>query len=80
MICEMNLMSAYSEFDIVNAFSVLVLNTGKPGPVNILRGFIRSRLLAVNCRSRCLLPPVTKPHIQESSSCNMKYRNGQKQL
>ena len=44
------------------------------------RGFIRSRLPAVNCRLCCLSPPVTKPHIQESSSCNIKYRNGQKQL
>ena len=44
------------------------------------RGFIRSRLPAVNRRLRCLSPPVTKPHIQESSSCNIKYRNGQKQL
>ena len=43
-------------------------------------GFIRSRLPAVNCRLRCLSQPVTKPHIQESSSCNIKYRNGQKQL
>ena len=45
-----------------------------------LKGFIRSWLLAVNRCLRCLTPPVTKPHIQESSSCNIKYRNGQKQL
>ena len=44
------------------------------------RGFIRSLLLGVNRRLRCLSPPVTKPHIQESSSCNIKYRNRQKQL
>ena len=37
------------------------------------RGFIKSRL-------HCLSLPVTKLHIQESSSCNIKYRNGQKQL
>ena len=44
------------------------------------RGFIRSQLPAVNRRLCCLSPPVTKPHIQDSSSCNIKYRNGQKQL
>ena len=46
----------------------------------ILRGFIRRQLPAVNCHLCCLSPPVTKPHIQESSSCNIKYRNRQKQL
>ena len=44
------------------------------------RGFIRSWLLAVNRRLCCFSLPVTKPHIQEGSSCNIKYRNGQKQL
>ena len=34
----------------------------------------------MNRRLHCLSPLVTKPHIQESSSCNIKYRNGQKQL
>ena len=50
----------------------------------ILRGFIRSRLPAVYCRLCCLSLPITQPHIQESStyssSCNIEYRNGQKQL
>ena len=44
------------------------------------RGFIRSQLPVLNRRLRCLSSPVTKLHIQESSSCNIKYRNGQKQL
>ena len=47
---------------------------------DIHRGFIRSWLPAVNCCLCCLSPPVTKPHIQESSSCNIKYRNRQKHL
>ena len=34
----------------------------------------------MNRRLHCLSLLVTKPHIQESSSCNIKYRNGQKQL
>ena len=42
------------------------------------RGFIKSRLPAVNHRLCCLSPPVTKLHIQESRSCNIKYRNEQK--
>ena len=48
--------------------------------LHFMSGFIRSRLPVVNLRLRCLSPPVTKPHIQESSSCNIKYRNRQKQL
>ena len=46
----------------------------------IYRGFIWSWLPALYRHLRCLSPPVTKPHIQESGSCNIKYRNGQKQL
>ena len=58
----------------------LPLALNEPPKLSLPRGFIRSRLPAV-CRClRCLSLLVTKPHIQERSSCNIKYRNRQKQL
>ena len=52
----------------------------KPKPKPKPGDFIRSWSPAVNCRLLCLSTPVTKPHIQESSICNIKYRSRQKQL
>ena len=64
----------------VTATTAVSLSVVCSTPLVIFRGFIRSQLPVVNCRLRCLLLLIAKPHIQESSSCNIKYRNEQKQL